>query len=216
MFTGLIEETGKIIEIEKKQGQAYVRIQCEKTFDEACIGHSISVNGICLTVKEKHNKSLLFDVSPETFSRTTFDLWKSGLIANLEQSLTPSSRIGGHFVQGHVDCQTGVLEIKNEGSFQRIVFKLPRNIASYIVEKGPVAVDGISLTVASCDLHKFEVTVIPETIRRTNIRTYRPGTRVNIEVDLLAKYIEKIANKEKNENHKDFYSEENLRKLGYI
>jgi riboflavin synthase len=216
LFTGLIEETGKIIEIGKKSGQAYIRIQCEKTFDQASIGHSISVNGICLTVKEKHNKSLIFDVSPETISRSTFDLWKSGLIVNLEQSLMPNSPLGGHFVQGHVDCLTNVLEIKNEGSFQRIAFKLPKNVSAYIVEKGPVAVDGMSLTVASCNDHSFEVAVIPETIRRTNIKTYKPGTMVNIEADLLAKYIEKILNKEKSEKNKGFYSEEKLKKLGYI
>jgi riboflavin synthase len=216
LFTGLIEETGKIIEIDKKPGQAYVRIQCEKIFSETLIGHSISVNGICLTVKEKHNKSLLFDVSSETSSRTTFDLWKSGLIVNLEQSLTPISRIGGHFVQGHVDCLTGVLDIINEGSFQRIVFKLPENVSAFIVEKGPVAVDGTSLTVASCNNRSFEAAVIPETIRRTNIHTYRTGIMVNIEADLLAKYIEKIAYKRKDKNQNDFYSEENLKKLGYV
>jgi riboflavin synthase len=216
LFTGLIEETGKVIEIEKKPGRASVSIQCQKTFDEACIGHSVSVNGICLTVKEKHNKSLLFDVSPETSSRTTFDLWKSGLIVNLEQSLKPSSHIGGHFVQGHVDCLTEILELKKEGNFQKIIFKLPKNISTFIVEKGPVAVDGISLTIVSCSDLSFEVAVIPETIRRTNIHTYKIGTMVNIEADLLAKYIQKITDKKTGENRKDFYSEENLKKLGFI
>lgn len=216
MFTGLIEETGKIIEIGKNPGRASVRIQCNKTFDEASIGHSISVNGICLTVKKKHNKCLLFDVSPETSSRTTFNLWKSGLIVNLEQSLTPSSHIGGHFVQGHVDCMTEILDIKKEGSFQRVIFKLPKNVSEFIVEKGPVAVDGMSLTVASCNNSSFEAAVIPETIQRTNIHTYRTGIMVNIEADLLAKYIEKITDKKTGENRKDFYSEENLKKLGYV
>jgi riboflavin synthase len=115
-----------------------------------------------------------------------------------------------------VDCQAKVMEIKKQGGFSKIVFELPSDIIKYIVEKGPVAIDGISLTVASIDERRFDVEVIPETIRRTNIQTYESGSIVNIEADLMAKYIEKMLKQDKGKNQPEFFSEENLKKLGYI
>jgi riboflavin synthase len=217
LFTGLIEEIGKIKEIGKNEGKSFVVVECKRCSAEANEGDSICVNGLCLSVNVKTKNSLLFNVSPETVTRSTFSLWHVGLSVNIEQALTPSSRMGGHFVQGHVDCISEVSDITKKGGFQTIKFRLPNEISSYIVEKGPIAVDGISLTVASCKSDFFETAVIPETIKRSNIREFKKGTKVNLEADLLAKYIEKILHKDSSEDGKQvFYSEENLKKIGFI
>lgn len=217
MFTGLIQETGIIKEISKNPGRAFVVIQSKAISEEAQNGDSICINGICLTVSEKKKNSLLFNVSPETVDRTTFSLWKNNIHVNLEQALTLSSHIGGHFVQGHVDCTSEVLDITKNGGFRSLRISLPASIFSFIVEKGPIAVDGISLTVAACNDESFEIAVIPETVERSNIKSFKKGTKVNLEADLLAKYIEKIMNKENAEARKsNFYSPENLNKIGFI
>ena len=217
MFTGIIEESGKIVDIDKNRGKAFVEILCLKCLKESVDGDSISVNGVCMTITEKRKTSLLFDASRETVERSTFNSWSKGLSVNLEQALKADSKLGGHFVQGHVDCVSTIIDIEKQGSFRKIKIEMPAIISAYIVEKGPIAVDGISLTTAACNDNFFEVVVIPETIKRSNISQYEKGTKVNLEADLFAKYVEKVLSKQTDGiQQKNFYSVDNLKKIGFI
>ena len=189
MFTGIVEETGKIAEA-RPHG---LRIAGGLAMDGLAPGDSIAVNGVCLTVTERGAETFDVDLSDETLARTNLGAQTAGALVNLERALTPSSRMGGHIVQGHVDGVGEIVALGGPPENRTLRVKVPPEIARYVVHKGFVAVDGVSLTVAAQDGAEFSVAVIPYTEARTAFKERKPGDRVNIEADVLAKYVERIA-----------------------
>lgn len=192
MFTGLIEDTGRVAGFHR-QGEAGVLV-VETTLPtaETAIGDSVAVNGACLTVTEKSSASLTFDVSPESISRTTIGSIRSGNRVNLERALRLGDRLGGHIVSGHIDC-TGQLSRSEERSGNhQLHFTVPQEHARYLVEKGSVTIDGISLTVNSVTRDGFSVNIIPHTFAKTTLGQLKAGDRVNIETDIIGKYVERL------------------------
>jgi riboflavin synthase len=193
MFTGIVEELGRVHSIEPLTTGARLSIACHSALEDAQSGASVAVNGACLTAVEIGCYGFSADVSPETLTRTNLGQLQPGSAVNLERPLRVSARLDGHFVLGHVDGTGEVLELNELGQGNWwLRLRIPRELARYIVEKGSVAVDGISLTVAAISGEVVEFTIVPHTYRNTTLQTYRPGSRVNIEVDILAKHIEKL------------------------
>lgn len=192
MFTGLIESVGEVAGA--KPTPAGLRLRVNTALARALTpGESIAVNGVCLTVVAADSTGFHADVSPETARVTTLGSIKRAAFVNLERPLLPDTRLGGHFVQGHVDA-TGTLEdMRNEGDCYWITVRYPISLAPYIVRKGSIAVDGISLTVAGLDGHVFDVQIIPFTWEHTNLRGLHAGDPVNIECDILGKYVARVA-----------------------
>jgi riboflavin synthase len=204
MFTGIIEDLGKIREISEKQ------IVIE-TILEVNLGDSVSVNGVCLTVKDvrQENKKFVFsaDISKETYNRTNLRFLKQNNFVNLERAMLSNGRLAGHFVLGHVDTIIKILSIETE----LFVFELPKEYKKYVVEKGSVAIDGISLTVAKKYDDRFYVAVIPYTFENTNLKYKKVSDYVNLEVDILAKYIENLLNQKEEKLSIEF-----LKQHGFI
>ncbi len=192
MFTGIIETTGRIRAIERTSLGATLVISAPGVAPELKVGESVAVNGVCLTVTVPGPEVFTADLSPETLERTTLGRARSGLTVNLERPLTPASRLGGHFVQGHVDGVGNFVSAIPSGAGIVIGVEFPRILERYLVYKGSVAVDGISLTIASIQGARFTVAVIPHTLRATNLQSLKPGDAVNIETDMLGKYIERF------------------------
>ena len=192
MFTGLVEEVGRVKEFLKRGKGAYLEVECKKVIEDSKVGDSICVNGVCLTAVEVRKTSLTFFLSYETLKRSSFYLIRVGDFVNLERALKLSDRLGGHILQGHVDSTTKITGIKKEGESFRFNFALPKSYAHLLVEKGSVGVDGISLTVASLSSDAFSVAVIPHTYENTNLKYKRVGDLVNLEFDVLGKYVERI------------------------
>ncbi len=189
VFTGIIEEIGTIKDMRKSSGGMILRILAEKVCEELSVGDSLSVQGACLTVVEVSEREVAADVSLETLDRTNLGLLKPGSRVNLERALRVGGRLGGHIVLGHVDG-VGVWErLLEEGNGWRAFISLPEEINEYIVEKGSVAVDGVSLTVASCEGRVMTVALIPHTMSVTTLGDRKPGDRVNLEADIVGKYI---------------------------
>jgi riboflavin synthase len=189
MFTGLIESVGEVADVTPTA--AGVRLRIATTLDGGLtLGESLAVNGVCLTVvSAAAGAGVEMDVSPETARITTMGAIARGTLVNLERSLSAGARLGGHFVQGHVDA-TGVLEtIQPQGESYWLSIRYPSSLASYIVRKGSIAVDGISLTVADLDDERFGVQIVPFTWRHTRLHAVAPGTTVNLESDILGKYV---------------------------
>ena len=193
MFTGLVEELGKVKEIKRSSKGAKLKVECRKVLGGTKLGDSIAVNGVCLTVVELGNNYLSFDISYETLSRTTLGLLKVGEAVNLERALKLGDRLGGHILLGHVDTTTKVLSIKKEGEGFRFSFKLPLQYSHLVVEKGSVGIDGISLTVAELFKEHFTTAVIPLTYQKTNLQYKRAGSTVNLEFDIIGKYLERFS-----------------------
>ena len=192
MFTGLIEETGLVKSI-KRQGDGYLlEISAEKVLEKTAIGDSISINGACQTVTEIYPTSFTVFVSKVTVSITTLGDFIPGRRVNLERAMTPSSRFGGHFVQGHVDALGTVSSLVKDSDGLQAVIDADPEVMRYIAAKGSVALDGISLTVVSVSNKGFTLYLIPETLNNTIISDWKKGNKVNIEVDILAKYVEKM------------------------
>ncbi|SMP16977.1 riboflavin synthase alpha chain [Desulfurobacterium pacificum] len=188
MFTGLVEEVGKVKSIEKSG--SLLKVECEKVIEDAREGDSIAVNGVCLTVIEIGKNFLSFDVSPETLRRSNLSKLKAGSAVNLERALKVGDRLGGHILQGHVDTVVRVVGIRREkGGFYRFTFELPYNFRTLVVEKGSIGIDGISLTVAEVKGNTFSVAVIPHTYENTNLKERKVGDRVNVEFDIIGKYV---------------------------
>lgn len=198
MFTGLIEETGSVLGLRNSGEGMILEIRADKVLHETKKGDSISINGACQTVTEISPKSFSVFVSRVTLEVTTLGDFKPGRTVNLERALTLSSRLGGHIVQGHVDLKGRVKNIKSDTRGVEIDITVTGDYMKYIVEKGSVAVDGISLTVVSTDKNGFILYLIPETIENTIIKTWKSGTEVNIETDILARYIEQMVKYGKN------------------
>ena len=197
MFTGLVEGIGRIADITRTGGDIVLKILPLFDMSDSRLGDSICVNGICLTATEIKDMTVSMDVSEETVSRSTVDLYKPGDEVNLERSLRLSDRLGGHLVSGHVDGQGRILKLESHQKSWRVRIGIEKDLARYTIEKGSIAMDGMSLTINSCRDTDFEVNIIPETARKTTILNKRVGDRVNIETDLIAKYVEKFLTKER-------------------
>ncbi|MDW8257518.1 MAG: riboflavin synthase [Acidobacteriota bacterium] len=192
MFTGLIEEVGRIRRLALMGAGGELQVEAREVLDGLRVGESIAVNGVCLTVTEVERNGFRAQLSAETLRRTTFGQLRPGRLVNLERALRVSDRLGGHIVQGHVDGIGRLLERRPEGESWIFRFAFPQDLRRYLVIKGSIAVDGISLTVAGLSETWFEVAIIPHTLRMTNLRELHPGDGVNLEVDVLAKYIERM------------------------
>ncbi|MCX5716866.1 MAG: riboflavin synthase [Nitrospirae bacterium] len=195
MFTGLIIELGETTSVRMRSGGAVLSLKAREAASAAKLGDSISVNGVCLTVIEKNSDLLSFDLSDETLSSTNLGRLKRGDRVNLETSLTPDTKIGGHFVTGHVDAVGTIRSKVNIGDMLKIEISAPAKAMNFIVEKGSVAVDGISLTVVDVLNDGFTVVIIPHTAKLTTIGFKGVGNTVNIEADILGKYVAKFLNK---------------------
>jgi riboflavin synthase len=193
MFTGLVEDIGVVERVVSLQGGARLIIRPQNLpMDELDPGESLSCSGCCLTMVEKSDRTVLFDVVPETLSRTTIGSWRPGRSINLERALAVGDRFGGHFVQGHVDGVGQVISRIAEGPGMRLGISLPAALLPFIAEKGSVAVDGVSLTVAKIGSDRFEVALIPETLARTTLCRAMVGGTVNLEADLLARHAARL------------------------
>lgn len=200
MFTGIVEETGTIENIVKSGASSKIRIKCHKVLESSAIGDSIAVNGVCLTATSLGSNYFDADISYETIERTSLKAVAAGSVVNLERALTLSSRIGGHLVQGHVDTVACVASITKKSASYVLKINYPEKFGKYIVEKGSVCLDGISLTVASINGCSFEVAVIPHTFENTNLRFKNSGDVINLETDQIARYVEKLLKNETDEN----------------
>jgi riboflavin synthase len=193
MFTGLVADMGTVERVEPRSGGARLVIRpASLPVDELVPGESVGCSGACLTVVERGEGRVAFDAVPETLSRTTLGSWRTGTRVNLERALRLSDRLGGHLVLGHVDAVGEVVGRVKEGQGARLTISLPPSIAPLVAEKGSVAVDGISLTVARAGRDRFEVALIPETLERTTLGTAAPGTRVNLEADVVARHVARL------------------------
>ena len=193
MFTGLISDMGAVERLVPRQGGARLTLRPgAMDVDALVLGESVACSGVCLTVVERGSGLVSFDAVPETLSRTTVGGWRSGSIVNLERALALGDRLGGHLVQGHVDAVGEVLTRVAEGQGARLAISLPAAIAPLVAEKGSIAVDGISLTVAAAGRDRFEVALIPETLARTTLGEARSGTKVNLEVDVVARHVARL------------------------
>ncbi len=195
MFTGLIEEVGSIDQMHSNLDGLEISISCKRVLEDLKVDDSISCSGICLTVINVSKEKFTVQLVEETLSRTNAQFWKNDTAINLERALLSSTRIGGHFVQGHVDCTTKITEIKMADKSAIFSFMLPEFHQKYIVEKGSICLDGISLTVASIIENEFTVAIIPHTIENTNWNQSSVGDFVNLEVDIISKYVENLMDK---------------------
>jgi len=192
MFTGIIEELGTIRDVEARGENAYIVIGARIVTQGTNHGDSIAVNGVCLTAIDIRDDSFAADVSRETMLRSTLGSLKAGAPVNLERSVTPATRLGGHIVQGHVDARGEFVSVEDHGGSWTVRIAFPPEIARYLVFKGSVAVEGISLTIANLADDYFEVAIIPKTWEVTNLSRLKPGDGVNLEVDVIGKYVERL------------------------
>jgi riboflavin synthase len=192
MFTGLIEEVGSVLGIHPTDRGTQLQIAAPLVAMQTRIGDSIAVNGCCLTVAVHNEEQIAFDLLNETLDCTNLKILHRGDRINLERALAVGARLGGHFVQGHVDCAARILALEGRGADQRLEVELPSEFAHYVASKGSIAVNGISLTVAEVSERSFAVWIIPHTKSQTNLDTARAGHLVNLEFDLIAKYLERM------------------------
>ncbi len=192
MFTGLIEETGEVAALELSPKGARLSIQASLVLEGLRIGDSVAINGCCLTAASIDGGVIAFDLLQETLRRTNLHALQPGSPVNLERALAAGARLGGHFVQGHIDGTAEVLAFAPSGADYRLEIALPATARQYLVTKGSIAVDGISLTVAELAPHSFTLWIIPHTLAATNLRAKHAGDLVNLEYDLLAKYVERM------------------------
>lgn len=194
MFTGIVEEVGRITRIEQRGENRRITISAEKTPNELGTGHSVSVSGVCLTALEIKPGSFSADLAPETWERTSFSRIHEGALVNLELPMKADGRFGGHVVQGHVDGVGKLIafdRIADSGNWWLHV-ELPDDVEKYTVFKGSLSIEGISLTVAKLEKNRCSIAIIPHTVEMTNLHSLKPGDRVNLEADLIAKYVEKM------------------------
>lgn len=192
MFTGIVEERGRVDSVEPLSDASRIRVRGSVVLEGTRPGDSIAVNGVCLTVVELIDDSFTADVMAETLSRTSLSVAVPGVEVNLERAARLDSRIGGHLVQGHVDAMGSVMSISPSEHWTTMRISLPDGLARYVVEKGSITVDGVSLTVVEAADDSFTVSLIPTTLAETTLGTRRVGDPVNIEVDALAKYVERL------------------------
>jgi riboflavin synthase len=192
VFTGLIEEVGRMLWIRATERGTQLQVIAPRLAEEISIGESVSVNGCCLTVTGHRPGQLTFDLLNETLERTNLKTLRRDGLVNLERALPANRRLGGHFVQGHVDCTAQVISYEQSGDDYRLEVALPSDFAHYVTYKGSIAVNGISLTIAKILPQSFVVWIIPQTRRQSNIEIAKAGDWVNLEFDILAKYVERL------------------------
>ncbi len=214
MFTGIIEEIGKIKSFSKASSGATLVVNCHTVLNGTNIGDSIAINGVCETVTDMTNDSFTVRVSDETLFITTLAESKQNTCVNLERALTPTSRLGGHIVSGHVDCKGKIIEKEQLNDFYNLTFEIPVEQQKYIIHKGSITVNGISLTIAKINNNIFKVAVIPHTFENTNLKTLKIGDFVNIETDILGKYVEKFLSA--NDNKESRISMSFLQENGFV
>ena len=192
VFTGMIEDKGKVLRLENQGPVKRLILEIPMGLTEISLGDSINVDGACLTVVEKKGQVLSVDISSETLQRTNLSQVKEGEEVNLERALRLMDRMGGHIVTGHIDGIGTIVEKRTEGVFLQIRVRAPRSVMRYIVRKGSIAIDGISLTVNECQGDEIRITLIPFTLQKTTLLKKRAGDRVNMESDILGKYVESL------------------------
>ncbi len=216
MFTGLIEGVGIIKSVQHKEELSQLEITCDFDLGKINVGDSLSVNGCCLTITSRLGNTIWVDATYETLERTALGKLKSGDPVNLERAMVAGERLNGHIVQGHVDGVGRVLNIKKHGDATEITIEMSKDLSKYIVEKGSVAVDGVSLTVTDCNDDKFSIMIIPHTKLRTTFSRLHVGQFVNLEVDIIGKYVEKLTFLNSSDMGKNSpITEEFLRKHGF-
>lgn len=207
MFTGIIQDIGKIESAVKREGNLILRVKSGVLSSRLEIGASVSINGACQTVTEIHKDSFVVEAIAETLERTNLGDLKAGSGVNLELPLTPQSLLDGHLVQGHIDCTGKIAKISPLSGSVVFAVDYPDEFDKYLIEKGSVAVDGISLTVIKTERGKFEIAIIPHTLKKTILANKKVGDKVNLEFDMIAKYIERQASSGKKELTIDFLKE---------
>lgn len=216
MFTGLIEDLGTVRELRKNADSVRLKVATSIPMGEIELGESIAVNGICLTVVAFGDGMFAADVSPETVYRSTLAALVPGSRVNLERALRLGARLGGHLVSGHVDAVGSVVALVRDGNAQRLTFRLPAEINRYVVEKGSVAIDGISLTVNSVTDDTFSVAIIPHTLAETTLKDRQVGSQVNIETDIIGKYVERLLGRAPREETRSPVDLDFLAKHGFL
>jgi riboflavin synthase len=202
VFTGLVEEVGRVSGLEA--GEMFrLSLSANRTLEGTRVGDSVSVNGVCLTVNERDGDTLVFSAMPETLRRSALGTLAEGSAVNLERAMSPADRFGGHIVQGHVDGVGEVRELRPEGGAEIWEFGAPDAVLRYVVEKGSICVDGISLTVVSVRDTSFTVSILPQTRANTNLKELDVGDRVNLEADVVAKYVERLLGPRRSGDVKD-------------
>ena len=194
MFTGIVRERGRVVsaDLNGDGGALRLRIAAPQTAEQTSLGDSVSVAGCCLTAVEADSGELVFDAVPESLARTTLGELGAGTEVNLEPAVRAGEPLGGHYVQGHVDGVGRVRSVEPEGEGVRLWLDLPPDVLRYCVEKGSLAVDGVSLTIAAVDEHGVAIALVPHTLRETTLSALEPGDVVNVEADVLAKYVERL------------------------
>ncbi|MEN8178058.1 MAG: riboflavin synthase [Pseudomonadota bacterium] len=218
MFTGIIQVVGSISSMESRGGDVRLTVRSgQLDLSDVALGDSIATNGVCLTAVELIGDGFKADVSRETLDLTTLHSLQPGSPVNLEKALTLSTRLGGHLVSGHVDGVGSVLERREDARSIRFVIQAPPHLAKYIAHKGSICVDGVSLTVNRVDGNRFDLNIVPHTLQETIMLDYQPGSQVNLEVDLIARYLERLMLGEKaSESPDSGVTEELLMKRGFI
>lgn len=213
MFTGIIEEIGEIKSFKHlNSGSAQLEVYCSRILEDIKLGDSIAINGVCQTIVEFNKRSFKVEISPETLNITNFSKFQSGDLVNLERALTPTTRMGGHIVQGHVDLTGTLLKVEKLDNFYNLYFETSNT--KYIVKKGSITVNGISLTVAEVNETCFKVAIIPHTFENTTLKLLKTGDCVNIETDILGRYVEKFLSLKDNSESK--INMEFLRENGFV
>ena len=201
MFTGIIETVGEVVAKELREGDVKLTLKADESYLEAVmLGDSIACNGVCLTVVDRTSNQFMLDVSVETLSLTTIGDWDVGSKVNLEQAMIASSRFGGHIVSGHIDRIGEIIDIAEDARSWRMTVRVPKNIRQYIAKKGSICVDGVSLTINSVEDSEFSVNIVPHTLSHTIISDYKLNQKVNIEIDTIARYVERLVSLSHSEN----------------
>lgn len=217
MFTGIIEAIGEIAAVEPRGGDLRITVKAPSLdFKDVALGDSIATNGVCLTAVDLTGDGFVADVSVETLTLTTVGHWKPGMRVNLEKALTPQSRLGGHIVSGHVDGIGEVMSLKQDARSWRYKVRAPKGLAKYIAHKGSITVDGTSLTVNEVTGDVFDLNIVPHTIANTVIGDYKIGSQVNLEVDVIARYLERLLMGERAADPGSNISESFLAENGYL
>ena len=216
MFTGLIESVGKVQSLKRQGESGQLRIVSSLVEGDLQLGESIAVNGACLTVTAWDQSSFSVDISPETMNCTTLGMLRPNQQVNLERALCLADRLGGHLVSGHIDCIATVRRRYQDQNAIRFDFAVPQKVMRYLVVKGSVAVDGISLTVNRVEHDMFSVAVIPHSVEKTTLKLCREGSQVNVETDLLGRYVERLLQGQKNPQREENLDIDFLAKNGFL
>jgi len=196
MFTGIIEDKGRVLRVEYQGQKKRLTLELPMNLTEVQLGDSININGVCLTIVEKRGQTIQLDLSPETLQKTVLGGLKGGDKVNLERALRLTDRLGGHIVTGHIDGIGIIVEKRKEMDFLNFKIRIPKSISKYVVQKGSIAIDGISLTVNESRGEDIQLSLIPYTLEKTTLMDKKVGDQVNVESDVLGKYVEKLLDRE--------------------